>query len=92
MSDENEHRIREGMIVEVKTGEIRRLLVSEAKKFQGRKGTVLRVFTQLGSTTVNARVKWHKRAGRGKEFEQIFCLNQLMPSPEALESELPANA
>lgn len=87
MTDKNEHRIQEGMIVEVKTGEIHRLLVSEAKKFQGRKGTVLRVFTPLGSTTVNARVKWHKRGGRGKEFEQIFCLGQLQPSVETPENE-----
>lgn len=92
MAGENKHCIQEGMTVEVKPDEIQRLLVSEAKKFQGRKGTVLRVFTRLGSTTVKARVKWHKRGGRGKEFEQIFCLGQLQPLAETPENEQLAQA
>jgi len=51
------------------------------KKLKDRDGTVLRVWTPVGYPRPRAAVRFEKRNGRGKEFQHLFSVSDLMPWP-----------
>jgi tRNA1(Val) A37 N6-methylase TrmN6 len=59
------------------------LLAAFAKKIQGRAATLVRTYTRAGSNEVTALVLFHKRSGRGKEFEHRMALKYLQKAPAA---------
>jgi hypothetical protein len=77
--------IEEGSMVEVKDPDA---FISAVKaKITNRVGIVERVFTPLGQISCWARVRFLKRGGRGKEFEEIFAVRDLQLSEQQAQRE-----
>lgn len=66
---------------------LRQMSTTNYKKYRLRTGTVERVFVPLGGDRKVARVRWHKRGKRGKEFVEAFGVRDLVTAPSNVESE-----
>lgn len=66
----------------MKAGDLVRLKQPErlAYKYQNREIIVVRTYTRLGSNSETAVVRFLKRAGRGKEFEEHFPSDRFVPN------------
>lgn len=69
---EQDQRINVGDTVKVKDEALAYYTVAANQKFAQRTGTVEKLFIPLGSLKQRARVLWHKRGNRGKEFHETF--------------------
>lgn len=58
-----------------------RYVVWFAKKIADRDAVVVQCWTPIGCSIAVARVRFQRRNGRGKEFEEIFRVTDLMPWP-----------
>lgn len=74
---EQDQRIKVGDTVKVKDEALACYTVAANQKFAQRIGTVEKLFIPLGSLTQRARVLWHKRGNRGKEFHETFNVRDL---------------
>lgn len=78
--------LEEGMRVQVKSEVLQRLVSPWKQKMTGREGVILNFCRLMGQAEIKqARVKWGKKGGRGKEFIEIFYLHQLQPVPTTID-------
>ena len=73
--------VLEGCTVMVADKMLHQMGVADYKKYGLRTGTVERVFVPLGGNRKVARVRWHKRGKRGKEFVEVFGVRDLVTAP-----------
>lgn len=69
--------VQEGAKVRVREATLSSLSKTDQKRFGKREGTVVCIFVPLGGARQCARVQWHLRAGRGKEFQEVFRVSDL---------------
>ena len=72
--------LKPGDIVRVKDAS--RFITEFAKKIANRDATVIYVGSAHGALSVRARVRFHKRNGRGKEFEEVLRVSELERTQE----------
>jgi hypothetical protein len=76
----------EGSVVRIKPSVLSCYAKQHVSRFANRVGTVEKIFVPLGGKKQNARVRWHKRNHRGKEFIEIFQVRDLELVPSNRDS------
>jgi len=66
------NEFKEGDFLYVPDKNLSQFLVAYQKRIVGRKGIIESIFKQLGSDRKLYRVRWLKKANRGKEFVEIL--------------------
>lgn len=85
MAQEHVSARLEGATVNLKDDVLRCFRVADYKKFAQRTGTVEKVFIPLGAIEETARVRWHRRGNRGKEFIEFHRASDLEIVPANVE-------